>query len=155
MVAECCMERKFTTVLYMDETLDGKPWPVEICTVCGTIWDGDGEREYDETVRKQLLKKLLPVLDRGEYMTELLNEVEGDLAWVEDGSLVDLEESIERRPVQDLIDRVKQIDKYKSDLLLVVDAMTFEQGLVEGIRGADIYNHQISEAAEHAKEEGK
>ena len=86
-------------------------------------------------------KQLQDIAQSGDAkMGELFLATYGMMAWLEDGSVVDLEEMVDSMTVEEAVDRALKIEDYIKTLQEVVDEMRWEVGYIEGRKGMDFYD---------------
>lgn len=74
---------------------------------------------------------------------ELLVATYGMLGYLEDGCSDDMTDLYTNMKVEELVEHIKKTNKYIKDLQDVVDAMNFDLGLIEGLRGVDVYRYHV------------
>jgi hypothetical protein len=77
-------------------------------------------------------------------MGDLFLAIYGMQAWLDDGSMVDLEEFVDEMTVPQAVNRVLEIKEYIKILQEVVDEMRWEAGYIEGKKGMAFYDEEAS-----------
>ena len=86
-------------------------------------------------------KQLQDIASYGDpKMGDLFLTVYGTMAWLEDGSMVDLEEGVDDMSMEQAVDRVLEIEQQVKTLQEVVNELKWETGYIEGRKGSDFYD---------------
>ena len=95
---------------------------------------------FDEYITHQQLQDIAQ--SASPALGQMILTMLGTLAWLEDGSMVDLEELVDASTVRESVDRVIKMEEYIKTLQEVVDELRWEAGYIEGRKGIAFYDEK-------------